>query len=402
MQRLQAITRHLRSATPVQMQTSRMMSTNAAAAATTEPPVRITPHPNGSLTLSLHRPKALNALSKPMVDLLTEGLLTARKQQSRCVLVYGEGDRAFCAGGDIRALAFPKEPQEPHAFFRAEYRMNHLIHTSPMPYCAILRGITMGGGVGISVHGKVRIVTDNTVFAMPETGIGLFPDVGGTWFLPRLPGATGMYLALTGQSLGPVDTLFAGVGTHFIPLSSIPSFIESVETSNDSLDTLLQRFSTKPPESLSGPNVKLPPFLAQRRELIDKIFTAQSYEEVEKNLERELAASKDEGEKAWLAGVKKQLSTKSPTSLMITFHAMQLGRSAPTLADCLRTELRLGTRITAEGANGDFSEGVKAIVVDKKHKPQWRPRPTLEEVKSKYFAPFTKEEDRAEFEPIQE
>lgn len=171
-----------------------------------QPPVAITPHANGCLTLSLHRPKALNALSLPMVHLLTEGLLLARKQKAKTVLVYGEGDRAFCAGGDIRALAFPDHPEGPYEFFLQEYRMNHLIATCPPPmqYVSIMRGITMGGGVGISLHGAVRVLCENTVFAMPETGIGLFPDVGGTYFLPRLPGAIGMFLALTGQSLGPV------------------------------------------------------------------------------------------------------------------------------------------------------------------------------------------------------
>lgn len=169
-------------------------------------PVRITPHANGCLTLELRRPKALNSLSTPMVRLLTRGLRdeAARAGKTKCVLVYGEGEKAFCAGGDIRALAFPSEPFEPSKFFREEYTLNHLVATFPAPYVAIMRGITMGGGVGISVHGHVRIVTDNTMFAMPETGIGLYPDVGGSYFMPRLPGAIGMYLALTGQSIGAV------------------------------------------------------------------------------------------------------------------------------------------------------------------------------------------------------
>jgi enoyl-CoA hydratase len=137
-----------------------------------------------------------------MVRLLTQGLTEAKTRKSKVVLVYGEGERAFCAGGDIRALAYDKDPQE---FFREEYTLNHMISTHPTPYVAIMRGITMGGGVGISVHGQVRVITDNTMFAMPETGIGLFPDVGGTYFLPKLPGAIGMYLALTGQSLGAVS-----------------------------------------------------------------------------------------------------------------------------------------------------------------------------------------------------
>lgn len=170
--------------------------------------MRILPHPNGCLTLSLHRPKALNALNLTMVRLLTSGLRSVGSGPTdlghKCVLVYGEGDKAFCAGGDIRALAFPEHPSEPAQFFREEYQLNHLVSACPSPYVAVLRGITMGGGVGISVHGQVRVCTDNTMFAMPETGIGLFPDVGGSWFLPRLPGKVGMFLALTGQSLGAV------------------------------------------------------------------------------------------------------------------------------------------------------------------------------------------------------
>jgi len=370
------------------------MSTAAHAAPAAEgEPVRLVAHPNGCLTMSLHRPKALNALNLPMVRLLTKGLRSVQREAggagSKCVLVYGEGDKAFCAGGDIRALAMPEHPKDPAQFFREEYTMNHLVSQCPSPYVSILRGITMGGGVGISVHGRVRVVTDNTMFAMPETGIGLFPDVGGTYFLPRLPGSIGMFLALTGQSLGAEDTLYAGVGTHFIPLASIPAFIAEVESSASPLEELLARFVA--PVPAAKPDAKLQPFLKAHRAVIDRVFSAGSYEEVLSRLEHEAHASANEAKKKWLHGVQRTLSTKSPTSLLITFHAMQEGARARNLGEELRTELRLGTRICCTGP-GDFHEGVKAVLVDKKHKPQWAPMPTLQQVKDKYFAPFKPEE----------
>jgi enoyl-CoA hydratase/carnithine racemase len=375
----------------------------AAAAAPKEEsdPARLTAHPNGCLTMSLHRPKALNALNLPMVRLLTKGLRSVREGAaagklgapgSKCVLVYGEGDKAFCAGGDIRALAMPAHPKDPAQFFREEYVMNHLVSVCPSPYVSILRGITMGGGVGISVHGSVRVVTDNTMFAMPETGIGLFPDVGGTYFLPRLPGSIGMFLALTGQSLGAQDTMYAGVGTHFIPLDAIPAFVAEMESSTSAtVEELLNRFAlaTVPP---AKPDAKLQPFLQLRRVLIDRVFSAPTYEEVLARLDAASTdASLDESERKWSADIRRTLGTKSPTSLLITFHAMQEGKKARSLAEELQTELRLGARICCTGP-GDFHEGVKAVLVDKKHKPQWAPMPSLQHIKDKYFAPFKPEE----------
>lgn len=427
MQRIQAIIRHVqpRAAAVFNAGARRTISSTVTAASShsaphassasaappaEEPaPVRITPHPNGCLTMSLHRPKALNALNLPMIRLLTSGLksLSKHKHHSKCVLVYGEGDKAFCAGGDIRALAQPASPRDPPNFFREEYQLNHLIHSTSRagtPYVAVLRGITMGGGVGISVHGSVRIVTDNTMFAMPETGIGLFPDVGGSWFLPRLPGAIGMYLALTGQALGAADTLYAGVGTHFIPQASIAAFIHDLEHTPElsknpsgALENLLKHYATAPPSD--KPDSKLKSFLASRRALIDRVFSAESYEGVLQRLESEAASeSNSADDKAWLHSVLKTLSTKSPTSLLITFHAMQEGAKARSLQQCLEMELRLGARITAEAAKGgDFAEGVKAVLIDKKHKPQWAPKPTMQQIVDKYFAPFKPEEQIEEF-----
>lgn len=265
--------------------------------------------------MSLQRPKALNSLSLPMVRLLTAGL-KQHADKSKYVLVYGEGEKAFCAGGDIRALAFPEKPNDPSQFFREEYTLNHMISKNPSPYIAIMRGITMGGGVGISVHGNVRVITDNTMFAMPETGIGLFPDVGGTYFLPKLPGAIGMYLALTGQSLGARDTLYAGVGTHFIAQDKVQQFIAELESSTDSLETILAKYASDPPAEKA--DAKLRSFLPQRRQLIDRIFTVNTYEEVGQNLTKELAQSQDEGEKKWIQDVQKQLAAKSPTSLLVS------------------------------------------------------------------------------------
>ena len=170
--------------------------------------------------ITLNRPKALNALTLDMVRLIHPKLTEWASDDSvRCVIVEGAGEKAFCAGGDIRALHDWGRSGDPSAlaFWREEYRLNTFIKRYPKPYVALMDGINMGGGVGLSVHGSHRVATERLTFAMPETGIGLFPDVGGTWFLPRAPGETGLYLALTGARLKAADAIYAGIADTYVP-----------------------------------------------------------------------------------------------------------------------------------------------------------------------------------------
>ena len=182
--------------------------------------------------VTLNRPKALNALTLAMTRELDARLIDwAADERIAAVVVEGAGDRAFCAGGDIRALyASMTTPGDRFSatFYREEYTLNHRIHAYPKPYIALIDGVVMGGGVGVSVHGSHRVVTENVLFAMPETGIGLFPDVGATHFLPRIPGALGMYLGLTGARLRAADVMYAGVGTHFVPRARLGELVDAL------------------------------------------------------------------------------------------------------------------------------------------------------------------------------
>jgi len=186
--------------------------------------------------ITLNRPSALNALTRDMCLRMSEQLRQwARDEKISLVVVRGAGDRAFCAGGDIKALYESGKAGTRYVtdFYADEYRLNTLIKEYSKPYVALIDGITMGGGVGVSVHGSHRVAGDKTVFAMPETGIGLFPDVGGSYFLPRLPGALGMYLALTGARLKTADALYAGIATHYVPSVRHHALLDGLSNSGD-------------------------------------------------------------------------------------------------------------------------------------------------------------------------
>lgn len=327
--------------------------------------------------VTLNRPKALNALTQDMC-LRTKAQLEdwAKDTNIKTVVIRGQGERAFCAGGDIRALYDSGKAGTPYAldFYRDEYRLDAAIKHFPKPYVALIHGIVMGGGVGVSVHGSHRIAAESAVFAMPETGIGLFPDVGGSYFLPRCPGQIGMYLALTGARLKTTDCLYAGVATHFVPQAK--------------WETLLERLAngTTPDQALDGLSDNVPDtFLETHRNAIDSIFALESVEAI-------LAALDAEGTD-WAGETATTLRTKSPTSLKVTFRQIREGAGLQ-FDDCMRMEYRMVNRIVA---GHDFYEGVRAAIIDKDGAPKWQPADLAgvgDSAVDAYFAPLGDKELR--------
>jgi len=309
--------------------------------------------------ITLNRPKALNALTEAMCIAIDAQLVRWRDDDSiKAVLIRGAGERAFCAGGDIRALYTAGQSGAANItdFYRHEYRMNARIKHFPKPFIALLHGVVMGGGVGVSIHGSHRITAANAVFAMPETGIGLFPDVGGSWFLPRLPGEIGMYLALTGSRLKTPDMLYSGIATHSIPNAHWEMLIDRL-AAGDAPEAALAGLTSDGGMSA----------LTEYLEAIDRCFAHGSVEAI--------LAALDEDESAWGPLAATTIRTKSPTSLKISFRELREGRSL-SFDDCLRMEFRMVTRVMG---GHDFFEGVRATIIDKDNEAAWRPE-TLPEV----------------------
>ena len=318
--------------------------------------------------LTLNRPEALHALTTHMCRNMIQALLAWRDDESvRAILIeHAPGTRGFCAGGDIRMLAESGKGDGALAreFFHAEYRLNHLLFTYPKPVIAIMDGVTMGGGVGISMPATFRIATELTIFAMPETGIGLFPDVGGGWYLPRMPGEIGLWLALTGARLKVADCLAAGIATHFVESSKLAALVVELASfpasGEASLEQTLAQFSSEAgaPKELSGDN----------RDRIDHLFAAVSVEEIFAALE----ADGSDWAKAQLA----TLQTKSPQTLKVAFRQLREGAVMQSFADEMAQEYRIACRVSARP---DFIEGVRALILDKDNAPKWNPA-TLEGV----------------------
>lgn len=312
--------------------------------------------------ITLNRPGALHALNTAMCAAMTAALRAWRDDPAvTAVLVdHAEGTRGFCAGGDIRMLAESgaKDGAEARAFFHTEYRLNHLIHEYPKPYIALIDGVTMGGGVGISVHGDVRIATERTSFAMPETGIGLFPDVGGGWFLPRLPEPEfGVWLALTGARLKGEECVSAGVATHFIPselLGAARAQIAGAAATHDPMSAIRSGLDAlceaKRPAIVAAPGALRP------------LFGFDTVEEIFAALER----SGD----AWALKQLETLRGKSPQTLKVALRQIRAGARMKTFADNMAMEYRIGARVVGRH---DFIEGVRAVIVDKDNAPKWSP-----------------------------
>jgi enoyl-CoA hydratase len=323
----------------------------------------------------LNRPKAFNALTHDMCVRFDRQMRDwAENYELGVVAVTGAGERAFCAGGDVRALweAGPASNLT-RDFFWDEYRLNRRLFRFTKPYIALADGITMGGGVGVSAPARVRVVTERTLFAMPETGIGLFPDVGASYYLSRCPGQTGVYLALTGTRIKAADLLALGLYTHYVPSTAVPELLSAIEL--EAPAPVLARLATAPGDVSA---------LAPLRESIDRCFAGDTIEGILERLQREGGA--------WAESVLATLSRMAPLSLRVTLREL---REAATLEfeDCLRMEYRLVRRFVK---GRDFYEGVRAALVDKDNAPKWNPA-TLEDATptmvDAYFAPFADEEE---------
>lgn len=327
--------------------------------------------------LTLNRPKALHALNYSMCEIIQATLKKWKDNIEIKVVVidHAPGSRGFCAGGDIRMLAESGKTDavEAREFFKSEYRMNAILHSFPKPIVSVLDGITMGGGVGLSVHGSHRIATENTVFAMPETGIGLFPDVGGGWFLPRLEGELGVWLALTGQRLKGIDVASIGIATHFVGYERIQDLKTEINEANfgdntvAKLNAILQNYAENVSESS----------LIEHFDAINSCFSRNGVEEIIIALEAE--------QSEWAERQVATLRTKSPETMKVALRQLREGAKLRSFEDNMRMEYRIGWR---KVQSPDFLEGVRAVIVDKDNTPKWEPG-RLEEVREvdiqKYF-----------------
>lgn len=323
----------------------------------------------GSLgRLHLNRPKAINSLTLEMVRLIDKGLTEFEGDDSiASVLITGEGERGLCAGGDIIALYESGKAKTGDAaqFWAEEYVLNARIADYPKPYVAFMDGITMGGGVGVSAHGGHRIVTDRTRLAMPETGIGFFPDVGGTWILGRAAGEVGTYIGLTGASFGAADAIYAGFADYYMPAGKLGDLIAALAglpagAGGAEVDAAIKVLAEDAPGAT----------IAENRAAIDAAFAADTVEEI-------IAALEAQGTE-FAQKTLKTLGQKSPTSLKITLGLLRAARGSKDLKECLDREFA-ATGLILEGP--DFYEGVRAAVIDKDRNPTWVPA-TLAEAKA--------------------
>lgn len=341
----------------------------------------------GLARITLNRPAALHALNTHMCANMIQALLAWREDPSinAVLLDHAPGTRGFCAGGDIRMIAESGagDSKEARRFFHTEYQLNHLLFTYPKPIVALIDGVTMGGGVGISMPARFRIATENTTYAMPETGIGLFPDVGGGWYLPRKPGQIGMWLALTGARLKAADCLIAGVATHYMPteiLEAARAQIAGAAQAHDAaraLESGLEALS----ESAGKPKELTP----ENIERINRIFALDSVEAI-------FAALEADGSE-WAQAQLATLKAKSPQAMKVSFRQMREGAKIASFEDEMRSEYRLASRVASRH---DFQEGVRALIVDKDNKPVWNPA-TLDGVTdallNELFAPLPAQEE---------
>ena len=326
--------------------------------------------------ITLNRPDALNALTLDMVRLIHPQLREWESDEKVAhVIVKAAGDKAFCAGGDIRALYDWGRAGDPDflAFYREEYQLNTYIKRYSKPYVALMTGITMGGGVGLSVHGQYRVASDGLTFAMPETGIGLFPDVGGTYFLPRCPGEIGMYLALTGARFKAADALYTRIASHYVPSDAIPGLLDALTEAEDVKATI----------EASAVDPGRPPVL-DVEDQVNRCFAGEGVEQI-------LAALDADGSE-WAGKTRDTVLSKSPTSTRITFRQVREGARVD-FEECMRIEYRMVNRIFT---GHDFFEGIRAVVIDKDQAPKWQPD-ALDAVSDAdvdaYFAPLDEELD---------
>ncbi|VII98504.1 3-hydroxyisobutyryl-CoA hydrolase (EC 3.1.2.4) [Arthrobacter sp. DR-2P] len=323
--------------------------------------------------VTLNRPKAVNALTAGMVGALLKQLtLWADDDGVATVLVQGAGDRGLCAGGDIVAIYedMVAGGGRTAQFWETEYQVNSLIARYPKPYVALMDGLVLGGGVGISAHGSLRVVTERTRTGMPETTIGFAPDVGGTFLLARAPGETGTHAALTGAHLTAADALFLGLASHFVRSEKLPDLVAALE--DETPDAAIGRYREEAPPSV----------LEGQRGWIDSCYASDDAEEIVRRLR-----GYQGGKSAEALQAADTIEAKSPTSVKVTLASLRRVKGR-TLDEALAQEYRVGLRFLSAP---DFREGIRAQVVDKDRNPRWNP-PTLAGVKpaqvDRFFEPL--------------
>jgi len=305
--------------------------------------------------LRLNRPKALHALNEAMCRVMIDALVAWRADPDIELVLLDHADgRGFCAGGDVRAVAESGKEDgiAARAFFHTEYQLNHLLFTYAKPVVSFLDGVVMGGGVGIGLPARYRVATERTIFAMPEATIGLFPDVGGGWYLSRLPGRLGQYLALTAARLDGAETKAVGLATHYIPSDALEELKAKLTANPRDVEAVLDAVKTTPPDA---------PILEQRSD-IDRLFAADTLEEI-------IAALKaDPGE--WAQKVLAGLGAKSPQSCKVALRELREGAIRTDFADEMRAEYAIAAHVSMRH---DFLEGVRALLIDKDNAPRWDP-----------------------------
>ncbi|XP_076948791.1 3-hydroxyisobutyryl-CoA hydrolase 1-like [Bidens hawaiensis] len=316
----------------------------------------------------LNRTKQLNALSSEMVYRLLEVFHAYEEDPNvKLIIMKGEG-RAFCAGGDVAGVVndIKKGSWKAGAdFFSKEFTLNYLLATYSKPQVSLLRGIVMGGGAGVSIHGRFRVATDNTVFAMPETALGLFPDVGASYYLSRLPGFFGEYVGLTGARLDGAEMLACGLASHFVPLEKLSLLEDALCKANTDdtniINNIIDEFSNKNPKLKENSQYF-------RLKTIDRCFSRRTVEEIISALEKEADKNMDD----WISWTIKSLKTASPTSLKISLRSIREGR-LEGVGQCLTREYRMVCTVMQGKYSRDFFEGCRALLIDKDKNPKWNP-----------------------------
>lgn len=360
-----------------------------------------------SAILTLNRPKGLNSLNIEMCQLIKGYLVEMHKTSSASAMVMkGAGDKAFCAGGDVKSLYDDVVAggdtlgkgiagRLSTDFFREEYEMNYMLGTSAIPQISIWNGIVMGGGVGVSVLGDFRVATEKTLFAMPETSIGLFPDVGSSAWLPHLHPGFGEYIGLTGCRLGPADLISSGIATHYIPSSKLPELEAAIEQqvavnpveARKTVHAILKGLNESPPATpeqiaAAGGGRNHTTLLRDNKDLITQCFgNKTSYTEIKDALQAASVGTASSIGNAWATKTLESLNKSSPTSLKLTFEQLRRGVNLD-LRGCLIMEYRLANACMR---SNDFREGVRALLVDKDNSPQWNPA-TVDEVSDEAIA----------------
>ncbi|MCW3798529.1 enoyl-CoA hydratase/isomerase family protein [Sphingomonas sp. BN140010] len=332
--------------------------------------------------IRLNRPKALHALTREMCEAMSAALLAWREDLAvKAVLIDHAEGRGFCAGGDVVMLARSgaDDGQEAAAFFHAEYRLNHLLFTYPKPTIALMDGITMGGGVGISLPCKFRVATENTRLAMPETGIGLFPDVGGGWYLSRLPGRIGQFMALTGARLDGAECHYLRLATHYVEQASLPDLVERLAKTPGRASGAIGAYTAVAPTAKIEANVPA----------ISKLFASDSLEDVMAALEAEATP--------WAETELATIKSKSPLSCKVSLRLLAEGAQRTDFADEMAAEYALACRVVR---THDFVEGVRALLIDKDQEPKWNPavpEAVLDETVDQLFVPLPPGEEWTPF-----